>query len=158
MTHSPGNKTTAMSRSIMLWLVSLTAVVVLLVAPTSRARAAHRSRHRHARHARKATPSPTPPTPTPKPAPAFKPVVLLAGGMGTVNAPTGETPAVLDAAQIYDPAAHKFVLTNPMTTHRDRHAAAILTDGRMLIVGGGESVLVAPWSSARPSRPPVLLS
>ena len=56
------------------------------------------------------TPSPTPPTPTPKPTPAFKPVVLIAGGTGTVNAPTGESPAVLDAAQIYDPAARKFVL------------------------------------------------
>ena len=102
MTHSPDNEMTARFGSgksrlnLMLWLVSLIAVVVLLAAPTSRANAAHRKKHGHARHARKPTPSPTPPTPTPKPTPAFKPVVLIAGGTGTVNAPTGESPAVLD--------------------------------------------------------------
>ena len=69
-------------------------------------------------------------------------MVLIAGGTGTVKAPTGESPAVLDVAQIYDPATGKFVLTKPMTTHRDRDAAVLLADGRVLIVGGVDTVLV----------------
>ena len=85
-------------------------------------------------------------------------MVLIAGGTGTVNAPTGESPAVLDTAQIYDPAAGKFVLTNPMTAHRDRHAAVILPDGKVLIVGGVDTVLVPLVSFPGPAMPWILPS
>ena len=95
---------------------------------------------------------------TPKPTPTLRPVVLIAGGTGTVNAPTGESPAVLDTAQIYDPTAGKFVLAKPMTAHRDRHAAAILPDGKVLIVGGVDTVLVPLVSFPGPAMPWILSS
>ncbi|HVA80503.1 MAG TPA: hypothetical protein VNF29_06225, partial [Candidatus Binataceae bacterium] len=102
---------TAKARSsLMLWLVSLTAAAVSLASPIANANASRHSRR--ARHAPRSTPSPTP---SPKPTPALTAVVLIAGGTGTVDTPTGESLAVLDTAQIYDPAADKFVLTNPMT-------------------------------------------
>src|SRR6202011_4552164 len=129
------------------------AAALLLATPLSSAKAAHR--HRHARHVRKATPSPTP---SPKPTPALRPVVLIAGGTGTINAPTGESPAVLDTAQIYDPVAGRFVLINPMTAHRDRHAAAILPGGKALIVGGVDTVLGPLISFPGPTMPWILRS
>ena len=139
--------------SLALQLAAFLTAALLLANPISIAHAAHRKSH--ARRARNSTPSPTP---SPKPTPALSPVVLIAGGTGTVDAPTGESPAVLDTVQIYDPAANKFVLTSPMTAHRDRHAAVILPDGRVLIVGGVDTVLVPLVSFPGPTMPWILSS
>ena len=45
-----------------------------------------------------------------------------------------------------------------MTTHRDRHAAAILPDGKVLIVGGVDTVLVPLVSFPGPAMPWILSS
>src|SRR5271170_7564589 len=140
--------------SVTLWLGCLFAAAVLLANSSSNAKAAHHKKSR-TRHARRSTPSPTP---SPKPTPAFKSVVLIAGGTGTVNVPTGESPAVLDTAQIYEPAVGKFILINPMTAHRDNHGAAILPDGKVLIVGGVDTVLVPLVSFPGPTMPWILSS
>ncbi|MGH7932462.1 MAG: Kelch repeat-containing protein, partial [Candidatus Binataceae bacterium] len=145
---------TAKARSsLTLWLVCFSTAAVLLANPISIANAAHRNRHR--RHPTRVTPSPTP---SPKPTPVLKALVLLAGGTGTINAPTGESLAVLDTAQIYDPTARKFVMINPMTAHRDHHTAVILPDGRVLIAGGVDTVLVPSVSFPGPAMPWILQS
>src|SRR5262249_59424811 len=126
--------------------------VVLLSISVGPAHAAHH-RRRHHPQVRKPTPSPTP---SPKPTPRVASVVVLAGGTGIVTTPTGESPAVLDTAQIYNPLVHKFVLIAPMTAHRDRDAAALLPDGKLLILGGVDSVLVPLISFPGPVMPWIL--
>src|SRR5579885_357920 len=113
--------------SIRRWLYRMAAAAAVLSISMAPAHAAHR-RRRHHPHVRK-------PTPSPIPTPRVASVVVLAEGTGIVDTPTGESPAVLDTAQIYNPLARKFVLIAPMTAHRDRDAAAVLPDGRLLVVG-----------------------
>ena len=142
----------------MLWLVSLTAVAVLLVAPISRAKAAHRRRHRHARHARKATPSPSRRLRRPDPRrPSDRWSSLRAVRERSKLRPARARRSWTPRKSTILPLG-KFVLTNPMTTHRDRHAAALLPDGRMLIVGGVDTVLVPLVSFPGPAMPWILSS
>jgi hypothetical protein len=136
--------------SFLVCLVSVAAAVMLITSPASRAGATHRKRH--ARHAQKR------PMPSPKPTPAFRPMVLIAGGTGTVKAATGDSPAVLDTTQVYDPATAKFARSDPMTAFRDRHAAVVLPDGRILIVGGVATELVPLVSFPGPAMPWILSS
>lgn len=75
-----------------------------------------------------------------------------------VKAPTGESPAVLNTTQIYDPAVGTFERSNPMTVYRDRHGAVILPDGRMLIIGGVDTELVPLVSFSGPAMPWILPS
>ena len=49
---------------------------------------------------------------------------------------TGGSPGAL-AAEIFDPATGRFAETAPMRTGRALHAATLLDDGRVLIVGNG---------------------
>ena len=61
--------------------------------------------------------------------------VLLTGGQGN----RGE---VIRSADIFDPTSGKFQPTGDMVVPRVKHAAALLSDGRVLIIGGtagGES-------------------
>ena len=46
-------------------------------------------------------------------------------------------PAMLASAEIYDPNSGKFTVVGSMTTGRDAASATLLTNGRVLIVGGG---------------------
>src|SRR5712671_1758063 len=54
-------------------------------------------------------------TPTANPSPALKLAVLITGGIGTISAPTGETIAALDRAEIFDPSIRVFLPIHPMT-------------------------------------------
>ena len=88
----------------------------------------------------------------------MRPLVLLTGGTGTISVPTGDSPAVLDSAELYDPVEGNFTETTPMTAHRDRHAAVLLRDGRVLIIGGVDTVLVPMIVFPGPTMPSILSS
>ena len=134
-------------------LVALAALTFCLLAGFGvNATAAAHHRHRRRRH-----PTPTP-TPTPKPTPTVAPMVLIAGGSGMVSAPTGESPAVLDSAEIYDPSKGQFFPIYPMTTRRDRHTATVLRDGKVLIVGGVDTVMTPLAAFPGPVMPWILRS
>jgi hypothetical protein len=68
--------------------------------------------------------------------------VLVAGGK---TASPGQTGPSVGTAQLFDPATAQLALTGTMSTERAAHAAALLPDGRVLIVGGtdGTNVLAS---------------
>ncbi len=59
--------------------------------------------------------------------------VLIAGGDSFV--PGGEGP--IASAEVYDPQTGQFTETGSMTTARDGHTATLLSNGLVLIAGGG---------------------
>jgi hypothetical protein len=61
--------------------------------------------------------------------------VLVCGG--TSN---GDVGGVLSSAEIYDPVAHTFTATVPMTVARMGQTATLLNDGRVLIAGGARNI------------------
>lgn len=63
--------------------------------------------------------------------------VLIAGGIASGGDLSGGNEIDV-TAQIYDPAGETFTLAGRMTTPRYAHAATLLTDGRVLLTGGGE--------------------
>jgi hypothetical protein len=66
--------------------------------------------------------------------------VLIAGGAG-VDPATGNA-VVLDTTEIYDPGAGAFTLTNSnMKEGRASHTATLLGDGKVLLAGGGRTVV-----------------
>jgi hypothetical protein len=65
--------------------------------------------------------------------------VLIAGGQGETRGSSGEPPA-LASAELYDPATGTFSPTGSMSTARCGLAAALLPDGRVLIVGGSGEI------------------
>jgi hypothetical protein len=60
--------------------------------------------------------------------------VLLAGGYG---GPGGGYDTALDSAALYDPSTNTFSPTGPLNRARGLHTATLLSDGRVLIAGGG---------------------
>ncbi|MGD0248302.1 MAG: kelch repeat-containing protein, partial [Candidatus Limnocylindrales bacterium] len=59
--------------------------------------------------------------------------VLVMGGETTVN---GNSYSVLDTAELYDPETGTFSPTGSMASFRVWYTATLLTDGRVLVVGG----------------------
>jgi hypothetical protein len=60
--------------------------------------------------------------------------VLIAGG----HKDRREAMTVYSSAEVYDPVTGTFSATGDMTTVRHKHAAALLPDGNVLIVGGSD--------------------
>lgn len=65
--------------------------------------------------------------------------VLIAGG--AVNAPDDYRGHRTGTAELYDPVAGTFSPTGPMTVARNWHTATLLQDGRVLVVGGDQTVI-----------------
>jgi WD40 repeat protein len=108
----------------------------------------------HRRHQRRrptASPSATPTV-------ALRPLVLISGGTGTVAAPTGEGPAVLNTAEVYDCVKGVFLPINSMSTARDRDAATILPNGMVLVAGGIDTAFAASIPFTGAAAPWLLLS
>lgn len=59
--------------------------------------------------------------------------VLVAGGFTCTNG----CAEIVRSAEIYDPSSNRWTTTSPMGTPRYDHAAALLSDGRVLVAGGG---------------------
>ncbi len=60
--------------------------------------------------------------------------VLITGGVGPGSS---QNPADLSSAELYDPSNGTFSAAGNMTAARSLHLAVALTDGRVLIEGGG---------------------
>ena len=97
-------------------------------------------------------------TPTATPTVVLRPVVLITGGTGTVEVPTGQSPAVLDSVEIYDVDNGQFLPVQKMDSRRDHHDACRLPDGSVLIVGGVDAVLVPTIMFPGPAMPWILKS
>jgi hypothetical protein len=65
-----------------------------------------------------------------------RPIALIIGGTGMLELASGGTPAVLSSAEIYLPGTALAAPANPMGTGRSHHAAVVLPNGEVLIVGG----------------------
>ncbi len=75
--------------------------------------------------------------------------VLVAGGKALGNFGTFVSILPFDSAEIYDPATGQFSLTSPMQTAREAHVAILLSNGKVLLVGGdaiGSAELFDPVS------------
>ena len=68
--------------------------------------------------------------------------VLIVGDYGQSAQLTYSSPGPAEyaSAELYDPATGKFSLTGSMASPRSLHAAVLLSDGRVLVVGGGTPV------------------
>ena len=84
--------------------------------------------------------------------------VLIAGGLSgappttssaiLASFETAESSAsVLATAEVFDPATGTFTTTGSMSTFRDHHTATLLTDGRVLVAGGGGEAYASSTSA-----------
>ena len=62
--------------------------------------------------------------------------VLVMGGSSAGRYPSAHIEA---SAEIYDPATGRFSMTGSMNTARHKQAAVLLSDGRVLVVGGSDN-------------------
>src|SRR5262249_19019793 len=69
--------------------------------------------------------------------------VLIAGGLHCST--DGST--VPDSAELYDPKSASFVLTGAMNASRFGHTSPLLSNGKVLITGGGDSISGYPLAS-----------
>jgi LysM repeat protein len=72
--------------------------------------------------------------------------VLIAGGTSAANVVTGKE--ILASAELYDPRTGTFSPTGSMATARTGQTANLLSDGRVLIAGGGNSTDITSVSLA----------
>ena len=121
---------------------------LMLAAGSASSTARERRRNAHAKS----------PTPTAAPTPALKPVVLISGGSGLLDLPAGKGLAVLNSAEIYDPAAHRFMPIAAMKEARDHLAAAAVGDGKVLVAGGVNTLAVPLIVFPGPAMPWILRS
>ncbi|MGC1398603.1 Kelch repeat-containing protein, partial [Candidatus Binatus sp.] len=89
---------------------------------------------------------------------ALKPIVLIAGGTGYVDLPTGKSPGVLNSAEIYDPTLRRFLPIAPMNERRDQFNATAISMDKVLIVGGINTLLVPLNVFPGPAMPWILRS
>lgn len=134
-------------RRLAAWLALIAGVCAIAIA----AKAAHPRRHTPRPH--RATPSATPSS---TPTVSLTPLVLITSGTGTITVPTGTSSVVLDTAEVYEIAVGYFLPVAAMTVHRDRHGATVLRDGRVLIAGGANAVLVPLILFPGPAMPWIL--
>jgi uncharacterized delta-60 repeat protein len=66
-------------------------------------------------------------------------VLIVGGAAGRDFAIDGPLPLAIASAELYDPKTGKFTKTGAMSTAREFHTAALLSDGRVLIAGGMHS-------------------
>jgi len=74
--------------------------------------------------------------------------VLVAGGFGdacTVPGGFGYSCAPLASAEIYDPAANSWSTVEPLPSREAGAGATVLSDGTVMLIGGGESGGEAAW-------------
>src|SRR5262245_48473867 len=70
-------------------------------------------------------------------------VLLAAGSTGrSINE------AVTQTAELFDPATNRFTATGNLAAPRHKHAAALLRDGKVLVIGGADSRLRGFYNSA----------
>jgi hypothetical protein len=75
--------------------------------------------------------------------------VLVAGGSKPPNLSRPEEPSLpLDSAEIYDPQTGTWTSTESMPEPRAFHTATLLSDGTVLVAGGGSQEFSASFSSA----------
>ncbi len=60
--------------------------------------------------------------------------MIVGGGSGHYPSQT-----VYRSAELYDPATGKFTSTGPMAVARHKHAAVLLSSGKVLVVGGSDN-------------------
>src|SRR5271156_4833291 len=89
---------------------------------------------------------------------ALKPIVLIAGGTGYVKRATGQSPEVLNSAEIYDPAIRRFLPIAAMNDRRDQFTAAAIGIDKVLIVGGINTLLVPLNVFPGPAMPWIMRS
>jgi hypothetical protein len=70
--------------------------------------------------------------------------VLL--GAGSTGRSINE--AVTQTAELFDPATNRFIATGNLSAPRHKHAAVLLRDGKVLVIGGADSRLRGFYNSA----------
>lgn len=67
--------------------------------------------------------------------------VLVVGGIDSTNVDAGQ---VLPSAELFDPATNSWTVAAPLPSARANHSAILLSDGRVLVVGGIDHRLTQP--------------